>query len=501
MTGLSRLSALLNGLDAVHVQGATEDPEIRDVTRDSREAGPGVLMVCVDGATSDGHAFAADAVHRGAAAVVVTRPLDGTPTVPVWRVDDARRALAHLADRVHGHPSGPLRVVGVTGTDGKTTIVNLAASIGSRAGWNPGILGTLGVQHSGRRQPSLNTTPGADRFQRALGEMRAGGSTAAMVEVSSHALVQHRVTATEFAAVVLSNFTRDHLDYHGTVEAYREAKARLFRRSFWEVDPRTATDRRPVAILPTEDPTGDRFAAETDLPVVRYGFDARADWRIAAWTLTAGSSRARLEGPLGPLDVVLRLAGRFNLRNAAAAAAACHALGADATAIVEGLAAVKGVRGRLEPVDRGQPFAVLVDFAHTPDALRTVLAAIREFTPGKVIVVVGAGGDRDRGKRPEMARTVAEGADAVVLTSDNPRSEDPNAILDDLVAGVPDEADVTRTADRAEAVAAAIALAEEGDTVLIAGKGHETEQIVGDQRLHCDDRELALDALARRGYR
>lgn len=496
------LRRLLAGLDAEPLTSGSgaADPEIRDVTCDSREAGEGILMVCIDGTATDGHAFADEAVRRGASAVVVTRPLDHELTVPVWRVDDARCALAHLADRVHRHPSGSFPVVGVTGTDGKTTIVNLAAAIAARAGLDPGVLGTLGFAQGGRQAAVANTTPGADRFQRALREMHDGGARAAMVEVSSHALVHHRVTGTEFAAVVLSNLTRDHLDFHGTLEAYRDAKARLFRSDCWEVEPGSRSGRRPVAILPTEDPAGDRFAGETDLDVIRYGFDGAADWRITNVTLAPGRSQARLQGPLGELAISLRLSGRFNLRNAAAAAAVGHVLGVDADAIVEGLAGVEGVRGRLEPVDRGQSFAVLVDFAHTPDALTTVLAAVREFTPGRVIVVVGAGGDRDRGKRPELARAAEAGADSVILTSDNPRSEDPEAILDDMMAGVTELGDVTRTASRAQAVAAAIELANDGDTVLIAGKGHETEQIVGDRRLHSDDRELAQDALARRGY-
>jgi len=494
------LGRLLAGLGATRLDARNDDPVVRDVTCDSRDAGDGVVMVCIDGTTTDGHAYAADAVRGGASAVVVTRPLDHDVDVPVWRVDDARRALAHLADRVHGHPSGALPVVGVTGTDGKTTIVNLAAGIAARAGLDPGVLGTLGFTQGGRRAAVANTTPGADRFHRSLRDMRDAGARAAMVEVSSHALVHHRVTGTEFAAVVLSNLTRDHLDFHGSLEAYHAAKLRLFRSDAWEVDGDARTARRPVAILPTDDPAGDRFAGETDLDVVRYGFAPAAHWRLTDVSLHPGRSEARLRSPLGELAITIRLSGRFNLRNAAAAAAACHALGVDATAIVEGLAAVEGVRGRLEPVDRGQPFAVLVDFAHTPDALQTVLAAIREFTSGRVIVVVGAGGDRDRGKRPELARVAEEGADSVILTSDNPRTEDPDAILDDMMAGVTELGDVTRTADRAQAVAAAIELANEGDTVLIAGKGHETEQIVGDRRLHCDDRELAADALARRGY-
>jgi UDP-N-acetylmuramoyl-L-alanyl-D-glutamate--2,6-diaminopimelate ligase len=477
-----------------------DDVAVSGITSDSRRVERGDLMVCIPGTQLDGARFAREAKERGAAALVVEKTFSSVD-LPQLLVEDARLALALFADHMNGHPSGSLDVVGVTGTDGKTTIVNLGASIAERAGWQPGVIGTFGIRIGDRLDPSPNTTPGSDVLHGSLRRMLDGGARAALIEVSSHGLDMSRTAGVEYRVVILSNLTRDHLDWHGTLERYKEAKKRLFLRASWHLDPTTETTRPRLALLPAGVPAADEFAEATDLPVERYGFDGGAHWRIVDPRLEARGSRARLVGPRGELALELPLPGRFNLLNAAAAAAATSFLGATPDAIRAGLSGTRPISGRMERIDRGQPFAVLVDFAHTPDALRTTLEAVREFTPGRILLVFGAGGDRDRGKRPEMAATAAAHADFLVLTSDNPRSEDPERILDELEAGLRERRVARwREVDRARAVAAAIGEARAGDTVIVAGKGHERFQLIGDQRIPCDDRLLCSNALSALGY-
>jgi len=486
--------------EAEVMEGTALDLPIRGITCDSREVRSGWLMVCVSGTLADGHAYAAQAIERGAAALLVEREVARPDHVPAIRVPSARRALPLVADRFFGHPSGELDVVGITGTDGKTTIANLAAAIGRVAGWNPGVVGTLGIRHAGRDEGTPNTTPGPDRFQSSLRDMADGDARAVMVEVSSHALDMSRTDGTEFRVVVLSNLTRDHLDWHRTLEAYRDAKARLFRREAWRVDPDTDSGRSSVAVLPGDDPMGRWMGEQTDLDHVWYGFDESADWRISDPVLHPTESRARLQGPDEGFEIQVPLPGRFNLRNAAAAAIACRFLGASVDEVRLGLRSVERIPGRMEAIDLGQPFALLVDYAHTPDALETVLRASREFTAGRLLCVIGAGGDRDRGKRPEMARVATELSDRVYLTSDNPRNEDPERILDDMERGVGGGASWRRVPDRAAAIADAIEEADPGDTVIVAGKGHETHQEIGSERIPFDDRAVSAQAIRGRGY-
>lgn len=473
---------------------------VRDVTCESRDAGPGVAMVCIRGTRADGHAYARAAADAGAPVLVVEHPVPGLEEVPSLLVPDGRMALAALADRVHDHPSGRLDVVGITGTDGKTTIASMAAAIATVAGLRPGVIGTLGIRHDERHAANPNTTPGADRFQRELARMHEDGARVVFAEVSSHALDMHRALGTEFRVVVLSHLGRDHLDWHGTLDAYWSAKARLFRVRDWRLQEDSGRSR--VAVIPTGHDGADWMASESELPVVRVGFDAGATWRIRDVSLTGRGSVATLSGPSAEIRLAIALPGRFNVLNAATAAVACHELGVSAADIEAGLASLPAVPGRLEPVLCGQPFDVLVDFAHTPDAIATVLTTVREFTAGRILCVIGAGGDRDAGKRPLMAAAAAAGADVVILTSDNPRSEDPLAILAHMEAGLTgaDRSRVHRVVDRAEAIAAAVSAAREGDTVLIAGKGHETTQEVEGARRPFDDRVEAARALAACGY-
>jgi UDP-N-acetylmuramoyl-L-alanyl-D-glutamate--2,6-diaminopimelate ligase len=452
---LERLAA---ALEPVKVLGST-DIAVRDLAYDARVVSPGALFFCVPGTRADGHDFAGDAVAGGAVALVVERELD--VAVPQIVVADARAAMAPAADVFFGEPSAELEIAGVTGTSGKTTTTFLLFAILAAAGRRPGLLGTIEARVGGERRGVLRTTPEAIDLHRTLREMLDAGDRTCAMEASSHASVLHRLDCVRFRVLVFTNLSQDHLDFHGDMEAYFQAKRRLF-----FVEP------RPLAVINVGDEYGRRLVAE--LP--------------DAITFAAGDASA-LDG------VDLKLRGRFNLENALGAALAARALGCDDGAIRRGLESVRGVPGRFESVDVGQPFHVIVDYAHKPDALEKVLRASRELADGnRVIVVVGAGGDRDRGKRPLMGKLAAELADVAVITSDNPRSEDPEAIVAEVVAGT--DRPVEIELDRAAAIARAIGLAGPGDVVLIAGKGAEQGQEFADRTIPFDDREAAKEALA-----
>jgi UDP-N-acetylmuramoyl-L-alanyl-D-glutamate--2,6-diaminopimelate ligase len=443
--------------------------EVASVTMDSRAVGPGTLFACVPGARADGHTFAPGAVSAGAVALLCERPLD--LPVPQLIVSSVRRAVGPVAAAVHGDPSQSLVVAGVTGTNGKTTTTALLAAIFEAQGWSATALGTL---------TQARTTPEAPELQRRLAELAADGRRAVAMEVSSHALDQFRVEGVRFAAGVLTNVTQDHLDYHGTMERYFEAKARLFE-----------PERTGVAIVNRDDPWGRRLIdklAGGRPPVETFGIDDAHELEIRP-----GGSRFRWEGE----RVRLVLGGRFNVLNALAAARCAAALGVAPDAIAAGLGSVERVPGRFEAVDAGQPFSVLVDYAHTPDGLRQALTAARELTAERLIVVFGAGGDRDHDKRPLMGQVAASIADLVVITSDNPRSEDPGAIIQQVAAGAEDPDRVQRVPDRVEAIETAMWVAGPGDVVVIAGKGHETGQEVAGQYRPFDDVAVARESIAR----
>jgi UDP-N-acetylmuramoyl-L-alanyl-D-glutamate--2,6-diaminopimelate ligase len=442
--------------------------EVTTITMDSRQVTRGSLFACVVGQVTDGHGFAAAAVGAGAAALLVERPLD--LDVPQIRVTDVRSALGPLSDAMFGHPSAAMRVVGVTGTNGKTTTVTLLAGVFAAHGWTSTSLGTL----SGTR-----TTAEAPELQARLADLRGSGFDAVAMEVSSHALDQRRVDAVRFAAGVLTNVTQDHLDYHHTMEAYFEAKARLFE-----------PGRVGVAVVNADDPYGRRLVDRigTSVPTETFSLSDARDLAV-----TGAGSRFTWRGT--PVELALR--GRFNVANALAAATVAAALGIPEQTVAEGLAATTNVRGRFETVDAGQPFTVLVDYAHTPDGLAEALGAARELATGRLIVVFGAGGDRDPGKRPLMGRVASSLADLSVMTSDNPRSEDPMAIIDDIRAGVAGGNPVVAEPDRHHAIADALAAAGPGDVVLIAGKGHETGQDFGGRVEPFDDAAEARAAWER----
>jgi len=458
---------------------AVADVEISDLAYDSRAVRPGTLFFCVPGFTSDGHDFAPRAVENGAVALVVERPLElGVPEV---RVDSVRAAMAPAAAAFNGDPTSELDVVGVTGTNGKTTTAFLVRALLEAAGRQTGLLGTVTSVVGGEERAVVRTTPEAIDLQRDFAEMRAGGDVACAMEVSSHALELRRADAIHWAVAIFTNLTQDHLDFHPTMEDYFTAKRRLF-----EAGPR-------AAVINIDDPYGRRLAAE--LPeAITFGIgspDAGLRATDVAFALTG--STFTVDG----LDLRTPLPGRFNVLNALGALAAARALGVADDVSAEALATAGRVPGRFEPVDAGQPFAVLVDYAHTPDSLENVLRAAREIARRRVIVVFGAGGDRDRGKRPLMGRAARALADLVVVTSDNPRSENPEAIIAEIKAGTGNGPGVETMVDRRAAIARAVAAAEEGDVVVIAGKGHEQgQEFEGGRKIPFDDVTVAREALA-----
>jgi UDP-N-acetylmuramoyl-L-alanyl-D-glutamate--2,6-diaminopimelate ligase len=460
---------------------------VGDLAFDSREVRPGTLFFCVPGATVDGHAHAADAVERGAVALVVERELD--VAVPQLVVVDVRRSMGPAADLFFGRPTRELTVAGVTGTNGKTTTSFLLFAALAAAGRRPGLLGTIESRIGGERRGVKFTTPEAIFLQRTFREMLDAGDRSCAMEASSHASALGRLDGTRFGALVFTNLSQDHLDLHGSMDAYYEAKRRLF------VEP-GPDGALPPAAVNVADPHGARLAAELDAlggRLVTFGLD-RGD--IHATGLELGPDGASFTA--GGLALRTRLRGRFNVENVLGAVAAGRLLGLPDDAIVRGVEHVTGVPGRLEPVEEGQPFAVLVDYAHTPTALEHVLVAAREICAGRLICVFGCGGDRDRGKRGQMGTVARTYADRAILTSDNPRSEDPLAIIDDVVAGSGGEGPgLDIEPDRRLAIRHAVGLAGEGDIVVIAGKGHEPGQTFADRTVPFSDVDEARDALRR----
>jgi UDP-N-acetylmuramoyl-L-alanyl-D-glutamate--2,6-diaminopimelate ligase len=460
-----------------------ETASVVDVTRDSREVHPGSLFVAVRGLEIDGHDYVPDAVARGAAAVAVEEKV--TSPVPQLLVADTRRALPWLAAIVHDDPSRKLTVVGVTGTNGKTTVTHMLESITAADGRVAGVVGTVGARIAGHPVPVPRTTPEGSDLQRLLAEMVDAGVEIAAVEVSSHALTLGRVDAVWFQAVAFTNLGRDHLDFHGEMDAYRDAKASLFDES-----------RAASAVVCIDDDAGRGIAEASRIPVTTVSVDRSADVFAGDRSSSMAGSHFTIEsGASPPFPVEIPMPGRFNVANALVAAAIALRLGVSPGAVAQGLADTPPIPGRFERVDGGQPFEVVIDYAHTPDAVATVVGATRAISSGRIITVVGAGGDRDREKRPEMGRAAAE-SDVVVITSDNPRSEDPAAIAAAVAQGTRDSrAAVVEELDRRAAIGLAIAEARPGDVVLVLGKGHEQGQEVAGEILPFDDRTVAEELL------
>lgn len=474
---LSRLASAVGG----RVTGGG-DPMVVDVTHDSRRVEPGWLFVAIRGARADGHAFVSEAVAAGAAAVCVEREV--AVDVPMLVVGDTRAALPHLAATVHANPAAELDLVGVTGTNGKTTVTYMVEAIGRAAGRKTGLIGTIETRIGGEVVPAVRTTPEASDLQRLLRSMRNQGVDLVAAEVSSHALELGRVTAVDFAVAAFTNLSPEHLDFHGDMENYYRAKRRLF-------------GQTSKSVVWIDDPYGRRLADE--VTALKVGWSREADVTGELLVATPTSTRLAIAFPDGArVGVDLPLPGRFNAANALVAAACGYVLGIPPERVARGLSSMGAVPGRFEVVGRDHPVSVVVDYAHSPAAIQEVISTARRLTRGKVVVVFGAGGDRDRAKRPLMGKAAAA-ADAVVVTSDNPRSEDPEEIMRQVVAGIPPGTVLIEEPDRRKAIRSALELVRPGDMVLILGKGHEQGQEIGGRVVPFDDRQVAAEELRRMG--
>ncbi len=500
-----QLWQLIEGIAGARLSG---DPAttIRGLAYDSRLVEPGFLFAAVRGLKNDGNEFVRQAIDRGAVAVLSARPGERRPEGLAWaQVENDRIGLALAARNYYGRPDERMTMIGVTGTNGKTTVCFLLESVLKEAGLRPCLLGTVLYRFEREEAKAARTTPESLDLYRFLDRYATAGARSCAMEVSSHALVQERVAGISFKAGVFTNLTQDHLDFHGTMDDYREAKAILFR----------GLPPTSVAVLNADDPHASRMREATRARVVTFGEGAAADVRLMSTRTTTGGTEMALAVAAGvgkpgsaaaPLQIRSALLGRPNAQNLSAAAAAALALGLPREAIVRGLETVRGITGRFERIESGQPFQVLIDYAHTEDALRNLLRAVRDLRPRRVITVFGCGGDRDRSKRPLMGFAAAAESDIVVVTSDNPRGENPMGIIEEILPGVRraqgrddraplDPGRCLVIPDRKEAIHRALSMAAEGDCVVIAGKGHETFQVLGDRKIPFDDREVAREFL------
>ncbi|MFA6134905.1 MAG: UDP-N-acetylmuramoyl-L-alanyl-D-glutamate--2,6-diaminopimelate ligase [Phycisphaerae bacterium] len=477
-----RLTRLLEaaGITPVSIRG---EAEVRSVASDSRRGGAGCCFVAVKGPNDDGHRHIASALSAGSCAVVCQDASSVPAGVACAVVEDTQQAAGRLAQAIHGWPGRKLTAVGVTGTKGKSTVTYLIRAILAAAGHDVALLGTISYETGKASRPAGNTTPGAVELADLAAEMVEAGKTHLVMEVSSHALHQRRTEGVDFRVGVFTNLTGEHLDYHKTMEEYLLAKQILFE----QLSPQA------TAVINRDDGAGEQLARATPAKVCWYGLNSTADFQARIGRIDAAGTRFVLSAGGRELNVAIPLIGRHNVYNCLAAAGACSALGVPLETIVSALESVDRVPGRMERVPVDAPYTAFVDYAHTDDALDKALSAVRPLAKGRLIVVFGCGGDRDRTKRPRMAAVAARLADCVVVTSDNPRSERPEAIIDEILAGL-DAAGTAKTTvepDRRKAIEIAISQAGEGDVVVIAGKGHETYQIIGETRAHFDDAEEA----------
>lgn len=483
------LSSLVESLTGLVARRG--DASVSGVASDSRLVKPGDVFVAYRGFEADGHDFIDRALVNGAVAVVFDDPRHETTVegVPWARVADARVACAELAAAYFDNPSHDLLLLGVTGTNGKTTTTFLIEAILAAAGKRGAVIGTLGYGPVDALTDAPRTTPDAIELQRRLRDMADDGVEGVAMEVSSHSLVLHRPWRCSFDVGVFTNLSQDHLDFHADIECYLEAKLLLF------TEYADTSEKPMMGAINLDDEFGARIAERAHCPVVGYGLTEDADVRAIDPEMSDAGSRFELRLPAGSVRVELGLPGAFNVQNALAAAAAAEAMGIGPDAIADGLSSMTAVPGRFEGVDAGQPFGVIVDYAHTPEALENVLRAARGLEPRRLICVFGCGGDRDPDKRPKMGRIATRSADFTVITSDNPRSEEPEAIIDAILGGVVGEHYAVES-DRANAIRMALEMAEAGDIVVIAGKGHETYQIFADETIDFDDRQVARELIA-----
>lgn len=473
----------------------SENPSITSVEIDSRNVIDGSLFVCIKGYSADRHDYIEQAVANGARAIVTDHPV--AAAVPAVVVPNTNRAASLLADTFYGQPSHNLHLIGVTGTNGKTTTTDLIGQIFSDDGRKTGLIGTIGMTMDGKPlelHSEAPTTPDIITLQKGFSQMVEAGADAAVMEVSSHALDMGRVHGCDFNIGVFTNLSQDHLEYHPTMEHYFQAKSLLFSQLGNTYD----RNKMKAAVINADDERAEALQKATAVQIITYGIQNCADIRADRIELSEKGTRFTLDTPFGKADVHLGLIGLFNVYNALAAAAASLVSGVSFEQVVRSLESAQGVPGRFEVVDEGQPYTVIVDYAHTPDSLENVLTTARQFAKGRIFAVIGCGGDRDRSKRPLMAQMAVKYADVPVFTSDNPRSEQPETIIRDMEDGVRESRFVS-IPDRSEAIHYAIDEAAAEDIIVIAGKGHETYQIIGDRVIDFDDRETARHAIQKRG--
>jgi len=491
---VAQLMAALNGQVAIVEQRGALDRTVTSVTDDSRTVASGSLFVAVKGERVDGHRFVAQAAQAGAAAIVAQEAVEAG-SLPFVKVADSRKALGFIGSRFYGDPSARLSMIGVTGTNGKTTTTYLCKALLEGIGRHVGLIGTVAYQIGAETIPASHTTPGALELQGLLMKMTQAGLNSVVMEVSSHALAMDRTAGCEYDAAVFTNLTQDHLDYHRTMEEYFQAKLRLFT----GLGRGKKTGQR--AIINMDDPRGAEIRAACRVPVWGYAVKSQADLKAERVHLSMNGSAFSAATPAGTFAVESRLVGEHNVYNLLGAIGVALHAGATCDQVREAVAKVINVPGRFERVSAGQDFTVVVDYAHTEDALVRLLTAAQALKSHRIITLFGCGGDRDRGKRPKMGRAAVEYSDVVVLTSDNPRTEDPMAILREVEVGVRQalqsrsHVEYHLVPDRREAIGMAVRLARTGDIVLIAGKGHEDYQIVGTKKVYFDDREAAREAI------
>lgn len=464
---------------------------VSDITADSRTAGPGSLFICLKGAHVDGHRFLDKAIEQGAvAAIVEDLPKKIPEGVAVIRVADTREAMEAVTPYFYDYPGKSMRMIGVTGTNGKTTTTNIIRRILTEAGHKTGLIGTINVMIGEVSETAHNTTPDVVDLEKTLYAMKTAGCDYVVMEVSSHALALKRVAGIEYDCAVLTNITQDHLDFHKTMASYRDAKSLLFEGL------RDGAKGSKHAVLNMDDPSSGLIRSRTKASVLTYGMGDVMDIHPVSFEIGAKAMSLKLATPAGEMDLSLRITGEFNVYNVMAAVAATLAEGIDKETIVRALSGFTGVPGRFQLVEAGQPYTVVVDYAHTPDGLENVLRTARQITRGRLWAVFGCGGDRDSKKRPIMGELALRLADNVVVTSDNPRSEDPERIIDEIMAGMDKASEdkrLVRLSDRREAIEYALAAAGAEDVILICGKGHEDYQILKNETIHFDDREVVQD--------
>jgi len=481
-----KLKELLEVLPSKKVSGNV-DLSIKKIECDSRRVTPGDLFVAIEGYTEDGHRHVDSAVKSGATAVVAEKNGSYKPKAKVI-VPDTREALALLAGRFYGHPCRKLKMVGITGTNGKTTISYLIKSVLEANQESVGLIGTIAYWIGDQKSEAVNTTPGPLELQGMFSEMLQGGISAAVMEVSSHALVMHRVDGIEFDVALFTNLNHEHLDFHKTMDAYRRAKGLLFGK---------LKAKGSMGVINMDDPNWRYFRQQTAKECLTYSInDPSADFFTTGFTCTPENTLITMATPAGEMKLDFKLIGEVNVYNALAGAAAGFALNVDPRVIKTGLEAVSGVAGRMERIRTGQDFHIWIDYAHTPHAFERLLKSARRITKGRLFFLFGCGGDRDREKRPLMGNVAAKYADGIILTEDNPRGEDPKTIIEHIMAGMEDKSKVEVIIDRKEGIRRALNMARPGDTLVLAGKGHEDYQVIGDKKIHFSDKETVLELLS-----